>query len=189
MVGSTTYAGLIYTALLAWGALQALHLDVDLREVCVYIGPVFAVLAAWATYAMVCEARPGVQGVRAGLVAAMALALSPAYVSRSAAGAFDLEAGERRPAAHDEGALERGREHGSSCCFFGGHETHDHSRLAAVAIFAIMCTFWLYLKTINTGRLSWAVACCLSFWYLAGSWGGYTYVINLIPLASPKLAA
>jgi len=142
VVGGSTYPGLIFTALLEWRALRLLHLDVSLKDVCVFTGPVFAALACWATYGVMTEARPGRAGVRAGLVAAFALAISPAYVSRSVAGSFDLE---------------------------------------AVAIFAMMLTFWTYLKACNTGQLRWACAAALSLWYMALSWGGYTFVVALVP--------
>ena len=52
----------------------------------------------------------------------------------------------------------------------------------AVAIFAMIFTFYLYVKTLNTGSLFYSVVSNLSFLYMISSWGGYNFVINLVPL-------
>ncbi|KAK1313121.1 Dolichyl-diphosphooligosaccharide--protein glycosyltransferase subunit STT3A [Acorus calamus] len=52
----------------------------------------------------------------------------------------------------------------------------------AVAIFALIFTFYLYLKTLNTGSLFYATLNALSYFYMVCSWGGYTFIINLIPM-------
>ena len=51
-----------------------------------------------------------------------------------------------------------------------------------VAIFALIFTFYLYLKGLNTGSVTWAVACSLSYFYMVAAWGGYVFIINLIPI-------
>ncbi|GLT51703.1 hypothetical protein SLA2020_250960 [Shorea laevis] len=52
----------------------------------------------------------------------------------------------------------------------------------AVAIFALIFTFYLYIKTLNTGSLLYATLNALSYFYMVCSWGGYTFIINLIPM-------
>uniref|UniRef100_A0A0E0PQ22 dolichyl-diphosphooligosaccharide--protein glycotransferase n=1 Tax=Oryza rufipogon TaxID=4529 RepID=A0A0E0PQ22_ORYRU len=52
----------------------------------------------------------------------------------------------------------------------------------AVAIFALIFTFYLYVKTLNTGSLFYATLNALSYFYMVCSWGGYTFIINLIPI-------
>ncbi|KAI5019454.1 hypothetical protein ZWY2020_044342 [Hordeum vulgare] len=52
----------------------------------------------------------------------------------------------------------------------------------AVAIFALVFTFYLYVKTLNTGSLFYATLNALSYFYMVCSWGGYTFIINLIPM-------
>ncbi|VAH63448.1 unnamed protein product [Triticum turgidum subsp. durum] len=52
----------------------------------------------------------------------------------------------------------------------------------AVAIFALIFTFYLYVKTLNTGSLFYATLSALSYFYMVCSWGGYTFIINLIPM-------
>ena len=51
-----------------------------------------------------------------------------------------------------------------------------------VAIFALLLTFYLFIKAVNTGSLLWAVGSAISYFYMASSWGGYIFIINLIPL-------
>lgn len=38
------------------------------------------------------------------------------------------------------------------------------------------------MQTLNTGSLAWAVALSAAYGYMVLSWGGYTFIINLIPL-------
>uniref|UniRef100_A0A0D6QUQ3 dolichyl-diphosphooligosaccharide--protein glycotransferase n=1 Tax=Araucaria cunninghamii TaxID=56994 RepID=A0A0D6QUQ3_ARACU len=52
----------------------------------------------------------------------------------------------------------------------------------AVAIFALVFTFYLYIKTLNTGSLFYATLNALAYFYMVCSWGGYTFIINLIPM-------
>lgn len=51
-----------------------------------------------------------------------------------------------------------------------------------VAIFALIFVFYLFVKTLNTGSLSWATATAGAYLYMVMSWGGYTFIINLIPI-------
>ncbi|KAK4391713.1 Dolichyl-diphosphooligosaccharide--protein glycosyltransferase subunit STT3A, partial [Sesamum angolense] len=52
----------------------------------------------------------------------------------------------------------------------------------AVAIFALIFTFYLYIKTLNTGSLFYANLNAIAYFYMVCSWGGYTFIINLIPM-------
>ncbi|XP_073271888.1 dolichyl-diphosphooligosaccharide--protein glycosyltransferase subunit STT3A-like isoform X2 [Primulina huaijiensis] len=52
----------------------------------------------------------------------------------------------------------------------------------AVAIFALIFTFYLYVKTLNTGSLFYATLNAMAYFYMVCSWGGYTFIINLIPM-------
>nr|XP_010915814.1 dolichyl-diphosphooligosaccharide--protein glycosyltransferase subunit STT3A [Elaeis guineensis] len=52
----------------------------------------------------------------------------------------------------------------------------------AVAIFALILTFYFYVKTLNSGSLFYATLNALSYFYMVCSWGGYTFIINLIPM-------
>lgn len=44
------------------------------------------------------------------------------------------------------------------------------------------CHCWRFLQTVNTGSLRWGTINLLAFFYMVFSWGGYSFVINLIPI-------
>ena len=50
VVGGTLYPGLMATSGVIYNFLHALHLPVDIRNVCVLLAPGFSALTAWATY-------------------------------------------------------------------------------------------------------------------------------------------
>jgi dolichyl-diphosphooligosaccharide--protein glycosyltransferase len=52
----------------------------------------------------------------------------------------------------------------------------------AVAIWAMMNTFYLWIKACNTGSIFWSLLCTLNYFYMVLSWGGYNFIINMIPL-------
>lgn len=51
-----------------------------------------------------------------------------------------------------------------------------------VAIFALLATFYFYIKSVNTGSMFWATIASLMYLYMVAAWGGYVFIINLIPL-------
>lgn len=52
----------------------------------------------------------------------------------------------------------------------------------AVSIWAMVQTFYLWIKAINMGSIFWSIACSLTYFYMVASWGGYVFIINIIPL-------
>lgn len=52
----------------------------------------------------------------------------------------------------------------------------------AVAIFAMLLTFFLFLRSVTSGRLIDCAYAAAAYFYMASCWGGYIYIINLIPL-------
>uniref|UniRef100_A0A8C1CST4 dolichyl-diphosphooligosaccharide--protein glycotransferase n=1 Tax=Cyprinus carpio carpio TaxID=630221 RepID=A0A8C1CST4_CYPCA len=139
IVGGTVYPGLMVTAGLIHYILNLVHLTVHIRDVCVFLAPVFSALTAVATFLLTRELWN--QG--AGLLSACFMAVVPGYISRSVAGSFDNE---------------------------------------AIAIFALQFTYFLWVKSIKTGSVFWTIGCCLSYFYMVSAWGGYVFIINLIPL-------
>ncbi|XP_067267855.1 dolichyl-diphosphooligosaccharide--protein glycosyltransferase subunit STT3B-like isoform X1 [Chanodichthys erythropterus] len=119
--------------------LNLVHLTVHIRDVCVFLAPVFSGLTAISTFLLTCE----LWSHAAGLLSACFMAVVPGYISRSVAGSFDNE---------------------------------------AVAIFALQFTYFLWVKAIKSGSVFWTVGCCLSYFYMVSAWGGYVFIINLIPL-------
>lgn len=51
-----------------------------------------------------------------------------------------------------------------------------------IAIFALLFTFFTYIRTLNTASLLWGSLLALSFFYMVMSWGGYSFIVNLIPI-------
>lgn len=139
IVGGTVYPGLMVTSGSIHYILSLLNIPVHIRDICVFLAPVFSGLTAIATYFLTKEIwSPG-----AGLFAAGFIAIVPGYISRSVAGSYDNE---------------------------------------GIAIFALQLTYYLWVKSVKTGSVSWAVGTALSYFYMVSAWGGYVFIINLIPL-------
>jgi dolichyl-diphosphooligosaccharide--protein glycosyltransferase len=51
-----------------------------------------------------------------------------------------------------------------------------------IAIFALIFTYGTWVKAVNTGSLFWSAICALAYFYMVSAWGGYVFIINLIPL-------
>jgi dolichyl-diphosphooligosaccharide---protein glycosyltransferase len=51
-----------------------------------------------------------------------------------------------------------------------------------VAIFALIFTFYLWVKSVHTGSMKWSCYCALSYYYMVAAWGGYVFIINIIPI-------
>lgn len=51
-----------------------------------------------------------------------------------------------------------------------------------VAITAMIFCFYMWTKAVNTGSLLWAGMTSLSYLYMVACWGGYIFLINLIPV-------
>lgn len=51
-----------------------------------------------------------------------------------------------------------------------------------MAIFALIFTFYLWVKSVHTGSMMWACFCALSYYYMVAAWGGYVFIINIIPI-------
>jgi dolichyl-diphosphooligosaccharide--protein glycosyltransferase len=51
-----------------------------------------------------------------------------------------------------------------------------------IAIFCMLLTYWLWIKAVKTGSIYWSGWCALAYFYMVSSWGGYVFLINLIPL-------
>lgn len=132
--------GLMVTSYAIYYVLNKLGLPVDIRNVCVFLAPIFAAFTALATYALT---RQVTKRSDAGLFSALFVAIVPSYMSRSVAGSYDNE---------------------------------------GVAIFALVNTFYLYLKSVNTGSMFWSMISSLAYFYMVASWGGYSFIINIIPI-------
>ena len=46
----------------------------------------------------------------------------------------------------------------------------------AIAIFLLVFTFWLWIKSVKNGSAMWAAATALSYGYMVSAWGGYVFI-------------
>ncbi|GAA5968704.1 hypothetical protein JCM11641_000702 [Rhodosporidiobolus odoratus] len=52
----------------------------------------------------------------------------------------------------------------------------------AIAIFILMITFYLWIKTVKTGSVLYAGVTALFYFYMVAAWGGYAFITNMLPL-------
>lgn len=52
----------------------------------------------------------------------------------------------------------------------------------AVAIFALITTFYLFVRAVRLGTVASAALAAFGYLYMAASWGAYVFISNLIPL-------
>ncbi|TKR71663.1 hypothetical protein L596_019225 [Steinernema carpocapsae] len=139
IIGGTIYPGLMVTSAVIYKVLHMINFTVDIREVCVFLAPLFSSFTVLVTYLLTKE----VHSDGAGLVAACLISIVPGYISRSVAGSYDNE---------------------------------------AIAIFCMLLTYYLWIRAVKSGSVGWAAGCSLAYFYMVSSWGGYVFLINLIPL-------
>lgn len=51
-----------------------------------------------------------------------------------------------------------------------------------IAIFLMMATFYCWIRAIKSGSSTWGAITAAFYFYMVSSWGGYVFIINLIPL-------
>ncbi|KAL2095491.1 hypothetical protein ACEWY4_010210 [Coilia grayii] len=139
IIGGTIYPGLMITSAALYHVLHFFHVTIDIRNVCVFLAPLFSSFTALVTYHLTKELKDA----GAGLLAAAMIAVVPGYISRSVAGSYDNE---------------------------------------GIAIFCMLLTYYMWIKAVKTGSIYWSSVCALAYFYMVSSWGGYVFLINLIPL-------
>ena len=139
-IGGTIYPGLMLSASMLYWALNAINITINIRNVCVFLAPIFSAFAAIASYLLTKEVT---KRSSSALLAAAFTAIVPSYISRSVGGSYDNE---------------------------------------GVAIFALIFCFYLWVKSVNTGSMMWSCFCALSYYYMVAAWGGYVFIINVIPI-------
>ncbi|CRK96761.1 CLUMA_CG009980, isoform A [Clunio marinus] len=139
IIGGTIYPGLMVTSATIYRILWLLNITIDIRNVCVFIAPLFSSFTTIVTYLLGSE----IYSTGAGLVSAAMISIVPGYISRSVAGSYDNE---------------------------------------AIAIFAMLLTYYMWIKSVKTGTIFWSTLTSLAYFYMVSSWGGYVFLINLIPL-------
>ncbi|ORZ40685.1 Oligosaccharyl transferase STT3 subunit-domain-containing protein [Catenaria anguillulae PL171] len=87
VVGGTVFPGLMVTAGAIHSLLHKLNFPVDIRNICVFLAPLFSTLTSFSVYLLTKE----MHSASAGLLAAGFIAIAPGYISRSVAGSYDNE--------------------------------------------------------------------------------------------------
>ena len=87
-VGTTTYPGMMVTAVAIFRALTWLGVPCTINDVCVFIPAGFAVLTCYFTYRLAFEAT---RSANVALASAAIMSVLPAHLMRSVAGGFDNE--------------------------------------------------------------------------------------------------
>ncbi|KZF23899.1 glycosyltransferase family 66 protein [Xylona heveae TC161] len=59
----------------------------------------------------------------------------------------------------------------------------------AIAIFLLVFTFYLWIKSLKNGSAMWAALTALFYGYMVSAWGGYVFITNLLPLHAFVLIA
>jgi len=140
VIGGTIFPGIMVTSAFIKWTLDFIAFPLDIRNVCVFLAPVFAGFTSVSTFFLTKECT---NRVDAGLLSALFIAIVPSYISRSVAGSYDNE---------------------------------------AVAITALVNTFFFWIRAVNTGSIFWAVLCTFQYFYMVAAWGGYSFIINIIPI-------
>ncbi|KAG5326748.1 STT3A glycosyltransferase, partial [Acromyrmex heyeri] len=135
----TIYPGLMITSAALYRISWLLNITLDIRNICVFLAPLFSSLTTIITYLLTKELKDSASG----LFAAAMIAIVPGYISRSVAGSYDNE---------------------------------------GIAIFCMLFTYYMWIKAVKTGAICWATCAALAYFYMVSSWGGYVFLINLIPL-------
>ncbi|GAB7357058.1 hypothetical protein MBLNU459_g7877t1 [Dothideomycetes sp. NU459] len=52
----------------------------------------------------------------------------------------------------------------------------------AIAIFLLVFTFFLWIKSLKLGSAMWGALTALFYGYMVSAWGGYVFITNLLPL-------
>lgn len=51
-----------------------------------------------------------------------------------------------------------------------------------IAIFCMILTYYLWIKAVKTGSIAYASSCAIAYFYMVSSWGGYVFLINILPM-------
>ncbi|OQS03480.1 dolichyl-diphosphooligosaccharide-protein glycosyltransferase subunit [Thraustotheca clavata] len=140
VVGGTLYPGLMMISASIYRILHYIGFPISILDVCVYFAPFFAAATSIATYALTYHVT---KQMRAGLLAAFFIAISPAYISRSVGGSYDNE---------------------------------------GVAIFLLVLVFYLWVRSVDSGSMVDAALTAIAYFAMVLSWGGYVFLINVIPI-------
>jgi len=148
--------GLMWSAALLHKVLNFLAFPIDVRNCCVFLAPLFASLTVLVTYLLTKEVRDK----KAGLFAAAFVAIAPGLLTKF----FSFSLSSPWPTGYISRSV-------------AGSFDNE-----CISIFALLLVFYLWVKAVKNGSMFWAASAALAYFYMAAAWGGYIFIINLIPL-------
>ena len=83
VIGGSVYPGIMATAAIIYWSCDYLLIHIDIKDICVFLGPTFSILTALTTYFF---AKEITKKSTTGLLAAFFISVVPSYISRSVAG-------------------------------------------------------------------------------------------------------
>ncbi|SBT71265.1 dolichyl-diphosphooligosaccharide--protein glycosyltransferase subunit STT3, putative [Plasmodium malariae] len=86
--GQTLFPGLMMTSFLIYNICHMLGFMVDMRNICIYIGPIFSFFTCIISYLLTKEIYPF---TGSALLASLFVSISPSHISRTVAGSYDNE--------------------------------------------------------------------------------------------------
>jgi dolichyl-diphosphooligosaccharide--protein glycosyltransferase len=156
--GPTLYPGLMITSSLIYWALGAINVPINIRLVMHFLPPLFTGFTSIACFLL----------GRAAMLGPQSSAEEKAESERRRVKADAVGLLAAAFAAIVPGYAQRS--------VAGAYDNE------AIAIFALVLTFYLWVKAVNTGSLAVAVGSALAYFYMVSAWGGYIFILNLIPM-------
>ena len=147
--------------------LSVLNIPVHIRDICVFLAPLFSGLTAISTYFLTKELWS--QG--AGLFAACFIAIVPGYISRWV-----------KVVEHEFFISVNISSSFPVLTLFVSRSVAGSYDNEGIAIFALMFTYYLWIKAVKTGSMYFGAWTAMAYFYMVSAWGGYVFIINLIPL-------
>lgn len=154
-VGETSYPGMMFTSAIIKWILQRFHIIIDLKMICIYNGPIFAVFSTILAYLFGQLFDEKIQNdsnskkkkksniSALGCFFSALIAFIPGLISRSVAGSYDYE---------------------------------------SMSIFVLNASIYFFCYALKHGSLIAAMLSGLVYGYMSLSWGGYVFLSNCIPL-------
>lgn len=189
-VGITLYPGImICSVVIHWFINAILSIPTDIREVCVFLAPGISCLTSLVAYAMTLNLTNG--HVPSSLLSALFMAIIPGYISRSVAGSYDNEAiaiflmlltfhlwlkastgtSYKSKSSSDiksdvDESVDNINESSSPPSPSSNVNSKQHEED----------------NNLSDSPILLGIACAISYFAMLSSWGGYVFIINLIPL-------
>ncbi|ELW72225.1 Dolichyl-diphosphooligosaccharide--protein glycosyltransferase subunit STT3A [Tupaia chinensis] len=190
IIGGTIYPGLMVTSAVIYHVLHFFHITIDIRNVCVFLAPLFSSFTTIVTYHLTKELKvKGLMVTSAVIyhvlhffhitidIRNVCVFLAPLFSSFTTIVTYHLTKELKDAGAGLLAAAMIAVVPGYISRSVAG--SYDNE---GIAIFCMLLTYYMWVKAVKTGSTYWAAKCALAYFYMVSSWGGYVFLINLIPL-------